>query len=86
MAVACDTGDIMPPKRPRDANQRAKLIVDLSVGEAVEADSNEGKDPAAIARGRSGELKGGVGRDKALSHERKVAIGRKAAAARWGRK
>jgi hypothetical protein len=49
----------MPPERPRDANQLAKLIVDLSVGDAVEIDPDAEKDPAVIARGRSGGLKGG---------------------------
>lgn len=76
----------MKPKRPRDLNQLAKFIVDLSVGEAQEIDRDAGKDPAAIARGRLGGRTGGKARANALSHERRVAIARKAASARWGRK
>jgi hypothetical protein len=85
MAVACDTGDIMPPKRPRDANQLAKLIVDLSVGEAVEADPDAGKDASAVERGRRGGLKGGTARAAALSPAKRTAIAKKAAASRWSR-
>ena len=42
------------PKKPRDTSQLAKLIVDLSTGEAQDTDPNAGKNPAAIeiARGR----------------------------------
>ena len=42
------------PRRPRDTSQLAKLIVDLSTGEAQDTDPNAGKDPAAIeiAHGR----------------------------------
>jgi hypothetical protein len=73
----------MPPKRPRDANQLAKLIVDLSVGDAVEADPNEGKDASAVERGRRGGLKGGTARAAALSPAKRTAIAKKAAASRW---
>ena len=44
---------------------------------------DEGKDPAAVALGRKGGLKGGKGRAKKLSPERLSEIGRKAAKARW---
>lgn len=47
---------ITKPKRPRDTNQLAKLIVDLSIGEAEEEKpQDEGKGPAAVALGRKGE-------------------------------
>jgi hypothetical protein len=75
----------MRPKRPRDANQRAKLIVDLSVGDAVEPDPNEGKDASAVERGRRGGLKGGTARAAALSPAKRKAIAKKAAASRWSR-
>ena len=71
------------PKRPRDLNQLAKLIVDLSIGEAQDADPNAGKDPAAVARGRAGGLKGGVARRKALSKTKRKEIAKRAATARW---
>jgi len=32
------------PKRPKDANQRAKSIVDIATGDAEESNPNEGKD------------------------------------------
>jgi len=57
-------------KRPRDPNQLGKLIVDLSVGEADEPapkPEDEGKDPAAVALGRRGGLKGGKARAAALT-------------------
>lgn len=44
----------MKPKRPRDSNQLAKIIVGLSTGEAQEKDPYEGKNPAAVALGRQG--------------------------------
>jgi hypothetical protein len=47
------------PKRPRDANQLAKLIADIATGEAELPKTDEGKDPAAVALGRKGGLKGG---------------------------
>lgn len=75
------------PKRPRDPNQLAKLIVDLSTGEAEEPKHPEpddtGKDPAAVALGRKGGLKGGKARAKALSAKKRKEIARKAAKARW---
>ena len=74
------------PKRPRDTNQLAKSIVDLSTGQAEEVDPDQGKDPAAVALGRKGGLKGGKARAEKLSPERLSEIGRKAAKARWEKK
>lgn len=71
------------PKRPRDTNQLAKHIVDLSTGEAQEA-GDDGKNPAAVALGRLGGLKGGKARAKKLSKKRRQEIARIAAQARWG--
>ncbi|MDH5737349.1 MAG: histone H1 [Gammaproteobacteria bacterium] len=73
------------PKRPRDANQLAKSIVDLSTGESQETDPNEGKDPNAVALGRKGGLKGGKARAAKLSPEQRSEIAKKAAAARWSK-
>jgi hypothetical protein len=44
------------------------------------------KNPAAVALGRLGGLKGGKARAAALSDERKREIARKAAEARWSKK
>jgi hypothetical protein len=74
------------PKRPRDPNQLAKLIVALSTGEATDTNLNATKDPAAIARGRLGGLKGGHARSENLSPRKRREIAKKAASARWHRK
>jgi hypothetical protein len=76
-------------KRPRDFAQRAKMIVDIAAGEIEDREptpEEQGKDPAAVSLGRRGGLKGGKARAKTLSAERKTAIARKAAKARWGRR
>lgn len=69
-------------KRPKDANQLGKLIVDLSVGEASD-DGEDGKNPAAVALGRLGGQKGGKARAKAMSAERRSEIAHAAATKRW---
>jgi len=43
------------------------------------------KNPAAVALGRLGGLKGGKARAKKLSPKKKTAIARKAAKARWSK-
>jgi hypothetical protein len=75
----------MTPKRPRDPNQLAKMIVDLTVKATTEADPLEGKSAAAVERGRRGGEKGGAARAAALSPADRSAIARKAAATRWNR-
>ena len=72
------------PKRPRDPNQLAKLVVDLATGEAVEVTSPK-KDPAAVARGRLGGEKGGRVRADRLTPEDRQASARKAVQARWSK-
>lgn len=74
------------PKRPRDPNQLAHLIIQIATGETQDAALDEGKDPAAIVRGRLGGLKGGKGRLKALSPGRRQEIAKKAARIRWSKK
>jgi hypothetical protein len=65
------------PKRPRDPNQLAKLIVDLATGGATEAPIPQ--DSAAAELGR----KGGAARAKALTPEQRAEIARRAATLRW---
>lgn len=72
------------PKRPRDANQLAKFIVDMATGE-IPADTNDGKNPAAVALGRLGGLKGGKARADSLSNKQRRDIAKKAAKARWSK-
>jgi hypothetical protein len=75
-----------PGKRPRDPNQLAKSIVALATGGAQEQpQADDGKNPAAVALGRLGGLKGGKARAKKLSVAKRKAIAKKAAAARWSR-
>jgi hypothetical protein len=71
-------------KRPRDTNQLAKFITDIATGEAELPKTEDGKDPAAVALGRRGGLKGGKARAAKLSKKRKREIARIAAQARWG--
>lgn len=74
------------PKRPRDANQLASLVVAMATGQVSEAPPvDDGKNPAAVALGRMGGLKGGKARAAALSKKRRAEIAKKAAAARWGK-
>lgn len=75
----------MARKRPRDTNQLAKMIVDLTVKATTEDDPLKGKSPAAVDRGRRGGVKGGAARAAALSPTRRRAIARKAAKTRWGK-
>ena len=73
-------------KRPRDTNLLAKSIVDTATGEATEAQpEDDGKNPAAVALGRLGGLKGGKARAAKLSPERRREIAKKAAEKRWGK-
>ena len=71
------------PKRPRDTNQLAKLIADIATGETTDESPATGKDPAAVALGRKGGLKGGAARAKKLTAKRRSEIAKKAAKARW---
>jgi len=74
------------PKRPRDPNQLAKLIVELSTGEVQDADPNAGKNRAAVTLGRLGGLKGGEARAASLSPKKRSEIAKKAALSRWNKK
>ena len=71
------------PKRPRDSNQLAKLIAGIATGEVEDAKNNDGKDPAAVALGRKGGLKGGKARAESLTAKERSAIAKKAAKTRW---
>lgn len=74
-------------KRPRDPNQLAKMIVDMATGEIPpDAKAGDGKNPAAVALGRLGGLKGGTARAKSLSKKKRSEIAKKAAVARWTQK
>lgn len=71
-------------KRPADLNSLAASIVGDAVDEDKSEPSDDGKDPAAVALGRKGGLKGGKARAAKLSPEQRSEIARKAATTRWG--
>ena len=75
-----------PSKLPRDMNKRAKMIVDLAVGNPITEDVSpiaREKNPAAVALGKLGASKGGQARAAKLSAKRRRDIAKKAAKARW---
>mgnify|MGYP001361162250 CR=1 FL=1 len=72
-------------KRPDDPAAAAVRAVQIALGEAeeeVEA-ATKAKDPAAVALGRRGGLKGGKSRAAKLTPEERAAAATKAATARW---
>ena len=70
-------------KRPRDTNQLAKFIVDVTTGQVEAPDPNAAKNPSARRFGALGGKKGGKARADKLSPAERKAIAQKAAAARW---
>lgn len=73
-------------KRPTDPNELAKQLVDEATGEAESFDPDAGKDPAAVALGRKGGLKGGKARAAKMTAEDRAEAARRAAQARWARR
>ena len=70
-------------KMPRDPNQRAKAVVDLATREREPDPPAPVKDPAAVALGRKGGLKGGKARAAKMTPAERSASARKAAQALW---
>jgi hypothetical protein len=70
-------------RRPRDPNQLGKLIVDIATGEVEDTPADTGKDPAAVALGRKGGLKGGKARAESMTPEQRKEAAQRAAQARW---
>ena len=77
------------PKRSRtgspDVNQMAANLIDAIAGDLPEEPPQTGKNPAAVALGRLGGLKGGKARAAKLSKRERIAVARKAALARWNK-
>ena len=71
---------------PKDINQLAASILAQAIGEPGGLATTGEKNPAAVALGRLGGLKGGKARAKSLSDKKRSEIARKAAAARWKKK
>jgi hypothetical protein len=70
-------------KRPRDLNSLAKFIADVATGQIELPKTDDGKDPAAVALGRKGGLKGGKARAESLTPAQRTAIAKVAARKRW---
>jgi hypothetical protein len=75
-------------KKPiqKDAQQLARKVLDTIVPNAEEMHAAPEKNPAAVALGRLGGLKGGKARAKKLTAKQRSEIAKKAAAKRWGNK
>jgi hypothetical protein len=74
------------PKRSgkkQDLNERAFSIVQQLTGEAPRPEPDREKNPAAVALGRLGGLKGGAARAKKLTPEQRKKSAKNAADARW---
>ena len=68
------------PKRPRDPNQLAKLIVDMATGSVP----NDKAEVLATETEPTGRAKSAKARAASQTPERRRAVAEKAAAARWG--
>lgn len=73
-------------RRPTDVNELARQLVDEATGDAPKFDPDAGKDPAAVALGRKGGLKGGKARAAKMTARQRSEAARKAAAARWSKR
>ena len=78
------------PKRSRtgkpDVNQMAANLIAAISGELPREEPESGKNPAAVALGRLGGLKGGAARAKKLAPERRREIALKASSTRWAKR
>lgn len=78
-------------KRPADINILSKSIVDQATKDqkpssTPTSEPTKEKNPAAVALGRLGGLKGGPARARSLSPKKREEFARKAAKARWSNK
>ena len=71
------------PATKRDPNQLAAFVVAKATGEKPA--KKRRKNPAAVALGRRGGLKGGKARAAKLTPEQRRKIAQKAAKARWSK-
>jgi len=76
---------IKPAKTPpRPKGKQDAEDIDRAAGEGMA--QPQGKNPAAVALGRLGGLKGGKARAESLSKRKRSQIAKKAAEARWRKK
>jgi hypothetical protein len=89
LALPCDNSRMTDKRlpRPRDPVQLGKLIGDILTGQvedrAPDTSADPEKDPAAVALGRKGGLKGGRARSESLTPEERKKIAQDAAKKRW---
>ena len=74
--------------KQRDTQELARAVLDQIVPDAELAKEPpaDGKNPAAVALGRLGGLKGGKARAESLSAEKRKAIAKLAAQRRWSKR
>ena len=70
-------------KKSKDTNVLASQIVEEATGESIPKPEDANKNPAAVALGRLGGLKGGKARASSLTPQQRKEIAKKAAQARW---
>lgn len=74
-------------KRPSDISQlAASIVADATSEEKPTPEPTSKKNPAAVALGRLGGLKGGKARAAKLSPKKRKEIAKRAAKARWEKK
>lgn len=74
----------MAKKKQKDPSEIARHVLDAVVPDAEPPKEKE-KNPAAVALGRLGGLKGGKARAEKLSATKRADIARKAAKQRWAK-
>lgn len=73
-------------KKKEDAAESAFRVFQEAIGEKPVTHPDDGKDPAAVALGRKGGLKGGKARAAKMTEDERKASAKKAAEARWAKK
>lgn len=78
VVFCCEPSMAKTPKRPRDPNQLAKMVVDI----ATEQDQQPERTATEKRAAKAGAV-GGPARAKALTPEQRSEIAKAAASARW---
>ena len=76
------------PKRSSNKKKDVNILASEIVGEATKEQENQlsERNPAAVALGKLGGLKGGKARAEKLTPERRREIAQRAAQSRWSKK
>jgi hypothetical protein len=76
---------LMPKRSSSDFAQNALRVFEQTIGEELAKPAPKKKNPAAVALGKLGGLKGGRARAEKLTPNQRKAIARKAANTRWSK-